>query len=74
MRLVLVVEVEDCSEELASLPDGKVALAIFIILVIELHDISYSVFSALRSPLLDPAPVVVEDDAEKHVDQEEPPE
>ena len=72
MRFVLVVEVKDRSEELASLSDSKVALPILIVLVIELHDIRDSIFPALRSTLLNPTPVVVEDDSKKHVDEEEP--
>ena len=72
MRFVLVVEVKDRSEELASLSDSKVSLPILIVLVIELHDIRDSIFPALRSTLLNPTPVVVKDDSKKHVDEEEP--
>ena len=71
--LVLVVEVKDCSEELASLSNGKVALAIFIVLVIELHDICDSICPALRSALLYPTPIVVKDDSKEYINQEEPP-
>ena len=72
VRFVLVVEVKDRGEELASLSDRKVSLPILIVLVIELHDIRDSIFPALRSTLLNPTPVVVEDDSKKHVDEEEP--